>query len=49
MIDEQRIWRVIMEVVEGRYNSAKVFTNVLDENCIDQIKGLLDLEAFREA
>ena len=37
-----------MEVVEGRYNSAKVFTNVLDENCIDQIKGLLDLEAFRE-
>ena len=48
MIDEQRIWRVIMEVVEGRYNSAKVFTNVLDENCIDQIKGLLDLEAFRE-
>ena len=38
-----------MEVVEGRYNSAKVFTNVLDENCIDQIKGLLDLEAFREA
>ena len=49
MIDDQRIWRVIMEVVEGRYNSAKVFTNVLDENCIDQIKGLLDLEAFREA
>ena len=38
-----------MEVVEGRYNSAKVFTNVLDENCIDQITGLLDLEAFREA
>lgn len=38
-----------MEVVEGRYNSAKVFTNVLDENCIDHIKGLLDLEAFREA
>ena len=37
-----------MEVIEGRYNSAKVFTNVLDENCIDQIKGLLDLEAFRE-
>ena len=49
MIDDQRIWRVIMEVVEGRYNSAKVFTNVLDENCIYQIKGLLDLEAFREA
>lgn len=38
-----------MRIVEGKYNSAKVFTDRVEESCIEQIKGLLDLEAFQGA
>lgn len=38
-----------MKVVKGIYNEAKIFTDIVDEACVEQIKGLLDLEVFREA
>ncbi len=38
-----------MKEIVGKYNSAKVFTNICDDTCIIQIKELLDLEPFREA
>lgn len=38
-----------MKAVKGIYNEAKVFTDVVDDACVEQIKGLLDLEVFREA
>ena len=38
-----------MRIVKGRYNSAKVFTDQVEDVCIEQIQGLLNLEAFREA
>ena len=38
-----------MRIVEGLYNKAKVFTDNIDEACINQIKGLLDLEVFKDA
>lgn len=38
-----------MKIVSGKYNSAKVFTDQVEDVCIEQIRGLLDLEAFQEA
>ncbi len=38
-----------MKTVKGIYNEAKVFTDVVDDACVEQIRGLLDLEVFREA
>ncbi len=38
-----------MRIVEGKYNSAKVFIDQVEDVCIEQIQGLLNLEAFREA
>lgn len=38
-----------MHEIIGAYNKAKVFTDVLDEACVEQIQGLLDLEVFRGA
>lgn len=38
-----------MREIRGNYNTAKVFTDVLDEVCAEQIKGLLDLEVFKDA
>ena len=38
-----------MKIVKGIYNEAKIFTDIVDEVCVEQIKGLLDLEVFREA
>lgn len=38
-----------MQEINGKYNRAKVYTDVLDDNCIEQIQGLLDLEVFKEA
>lgn len=38
-----------MRIVEGKYNSAKVFIDQVEDACIEQIQGLLNLEAFREA
>ena len=32
-----------MKVVKGIYNEAKIFTDIVDEACVEQIKGLLDL------
>lgn len=33
-----------MKTVKGIYNEAKVFTDVVDDTCVEQIRGLLDLE-----
>ncbi len=38
-----------VKIVEGKYNSAKVFTDRVEDSCIEQIKGLLDLKAFQGA
>ena len=38
-----------MQVIEGKYNSAKVFIDKCDEGCIAQIKELLDQEPFHDA
>lgn len=38
-----------MREITGIHNKAKVYTDVLDQTCIDQIKGLLDLEVFQGA
>ena len=35
-----------MRTVNGKYNSAKVFTDNVEDTCIEQIQGLLDQEAF---
>ena len=36
-----------MNIVKGLYNEAKVYTDVVDNTCIKQIKELLDLEVFQ--
>lgn len=36
-----------MITVNGKYNTAKVFTNNIETECFDQIKSLLDQEAFQ--
>lgn len=36
----------IMKIVNGKYNSAKIFTDRVEDVCIEQIRGLLDLEVF---
>lgn len=38
-----------MREITGIYNTAKVFTDVLDDACVEQIRGLLDLEVFQDA
>lgn len=38
-----------MKIVKGVYNEAKVFTDRVDSECLGQIRGLLDLEAFQGA
>ena len=38
-----------MREIMGIYNTAKVFTDVLDDACVEQIQGLLDLEVFQDA
>ncbi len=38
-----------MEIITGKYNSAKVFTDRCDDVCKEQIKELLDQEPFNEA
>ncbi len=38
-----------MRIVEGKYNSARIFTDQVEDACIEQIRGLLDLEAFQRA
>ena len=35
-----------MRIVNGKYNSAKVFTDNVEDTCIEQIQGLLDQEVF---
>ena len=35
-----------MKIISGKYNSAKVFTDWIDDTCTGQIQGLLDQEAF---
>lgn len=38
-----------MKIVNGKYNSAKIFTDKVEDGCFEQIQGLLDLEAFQGA
>ncbi len=38
-----------MREITGTYNTAKVFTDVLDNACVQQIQGLLNLEVFTDA
>lgn len=38
-----------MKQISGNYNNAKVFTDVIEDTCEEQIKGLLDLEVFKDA
>lgn len=38
-----------MREITGTYNTAKVFTDVLDNACVQQIQGLLNLEVFKDA
>lgn len=38
-----------MREITGKYNTAKVFTDVLDNACVQQIQGLLNLEVFKDA
>lgn len=38
-----------MKTIEGKFNSAKVFTDVVDDICEKQIEELLDQEAFKDA
>ena len=37
-----------MRIVKGKYNEAKVYTDNVDEACLEQVKGLLDLEVFQD-
>ena len=37
-----------MREITGTYNTAKVFTDVLDNACVQQIQGLLNLEVFKD-
>lgn len=38
-----------MQTIYGKFNEAKVFTDVVDEACITQIKNLCDLEPFKDS
>ena len=38
-----------MREIKGHYNSAIVYTDVLEDNCIEQIRGLLDMKVFKDA
>lgn len=38
-----------MQVINGKFNSAEVFTDNVESGCQEQIRELLDQEAFKEA
>ena len=38
-----------MIIVNGKYNAAKIFTTQVEDGCLEQIRGLLNLEAFEGA
>lgn len=38
-----------MRLIEGRYNTAKVFTDIVEEGAIVQIKSLCDQEYTKES
>lgn len=38
-----------MREIKGIYNTAKIFTDTLDDACEEQIRGLLDLKVFESA
>lgn len=38
-----------MQTIYGKFNEAKIFTDVVDEACITQIKNLCDLEPFKDS
>ena len=42
--NEPCFWRMLMQEVKGKYNTAKVFTDVVDEKSLQQIKTLCDQE-----
>lgn len=33
-------------ILKGKFNTAKIFTENVEEACIEQIKNLLNIEAF---
>lgn len=35
-----------MQIIRGKYNEAKVFTDNCEDSCRDQIRELLDQEPF---
>ncbi len=41
---EPCLWRYLMQEVKGKYNTAKVYTDVVDEKSLQQIKTLCDQE-----
>ena len=38
-----------LQTITGKYNSAKVFIDTCEDTCKEQIKDLLNREAFRDA
>ena len=38
-----------MQVISGKYNSAEIFTDHIEDTCREQVKTLLDQEAFQDA
>lgn len=37
-----------MQIIEGKYNIAKIFTEVVEETALDQIKILCDQEYVKD-
>ena len=38
-----------MQIIKGLYNTAKIYTDICDESCMEQIKLLLEQEPFKDA
>ncbi|MGN0813787.1 MAG: RtcB family protein [Candidatus Coproplasma sp.] len=38
-----------MKIIEGRYNQAKIFTDICEESAIEQIKAMCDFEPFQNS
>ena len=38
-----------MQVISGKYNSAEIFIDHIEDTCREQVKTLLDQEAFQDA
>ena len=38
-----------MKIIEGKYNKARIHTNIIEENVIEQIKEMCDLEELKNS